>query len=331
MSEHSCPALADLLAEPQDEQVERHLAECSRCRALLAAAPNPVGHLSLDASALSTHNRPTRPDRAGEPGPGTIGRFRAEGSEFALTALILSVAGPLLKVAPIDTDVRAAAEWDLMLPVSVLSYPALAALDAVHEVRREQLLDTRALLDAPLWRWAQKLVENCESGEPVPAEAPVGYPVLSAIDPRLRTRAELGEARKPFWAAAELLGASESFGALIRHRREALEVDITTLEELIEAPGWLDRLEADRLDINGELPTRAMARLMRRLGIRPLRLVLDQLRIAIEAHAEGLSGTTRFARRRTAARRAAVRPEPEERRGIADNYLANLTSALEEL
>lgn len=330
MGDKGCPALVDLFAEPRDPQVERHLARCPRCRALLAADPEALGTLRIDASVLSRLEPPVRP--APPPAePGVLARFGAEDSEFALTVLILSGSGPLLRVAPVGAEIRAATEWDLKLPTEVLSYPAIISIAEVHEIRREQLRDTRVALADDLWAWARRLNELHESGRPVPADAPVGYPVLSQIDPRLRLAGERAEVTEPFWSAAELLGAGESFGASIRHRRESLLVDPAELEELVERPGWFERLESDRLDLNGELPVPALVKLMERLEIRPLALVTDQLRTAIESRAEAPTAPTRFARRRTAARRAgASAAGPAERKQIADRYLANLMAALEE-
>ncbi|HEY2053160.1 MAG TPA: hypothetical protein VGH14_04400 [Solirubrobacterales bacterium] len=329
MSNNGCPALVDLFAEPRDQQVEQHLGACPRCRALLGAAPDSPGQLMIDVSALPSVDPSPWSDPPAE--AGTIARFGAENSDFVLTALILTVSGPLMRVAPVSDEVRSATEWDLKLPAEVLSYIAVAAIAEAHEIRREQLLTTRVALRGHLWDWARKLNELHRLDEPVPADAPVGYPVLSEVDPRLRLARERAEVAEPFWSAAELFGASESFGASIRHRREALSVDAAELEELVERPGWFERLEADRLDLNGELPVPALAKLMRRLEIPPLALVTEQLRTAIESHAEALTAPTRFARRRTAVRRAGSSvPAPAVRRQVADRYLANLMSALEE-
>jgi hypothetical protein len=329
MSDKRCPALVDLFAEPRDSQVERHLARCPRCRALHAAASEPLGPLRVDASSLPRLEAPKRPGPP-PPKPGTIARFGVEDSGLSLTALILAAGGPLLRVAPVSDEVRAATEWDLKLPAEVLSYPAIVSIAEVHEIRREQLLGTRVALADNLWAWVRELGGLHESGASIPADAPVGYPVLSDIDPRLRLARQRAEAIEPFWSAAELLGAGESFGASIRHRREALSVDAAELEELVERPGWFERLEDDRLDLNGELPVATLVKLMKRLEIRPLALLTDQLRTAIESRAEAPTTPTRFARRRTAARRAgASAAGPMERKRIADRYLANLMAALE--
>lgn len=329
MSDRECPALPDLLAESREAQVERHLSSCPRCRVLLAAATDPLAPLTIDASALP-HPEPLRTSDPPSVEPGAIARFGVEGLELSLTALILDIAGPLMSVAPVSAEVRGATEWDLKLPPEILSYPAFAAMGEVREIRREQLLGTRASLVGDLWVWAQRLNRFHETGDPVPSDAPVGYPVLSDLDPRIRLARERAEADELFWSPAELLGASESFGASIRYRREALSVDVGELEDLIEAPGRFERLEADRLDLNSELPVPALAKLMRRLEIPLLDLVADQLRVAIESHVEALTASTRFARRRTGGRRAVSAAKPEERRSAADRYLANLATTIGE-
>ena len=329
MTEQGCPALADLLAEPRPPEVERHLRGCPRCGALAAGSSEPL-ELSLDPSTLPRPEGIARPASPPAAEPGTIARFGAEATETALLALILSQTGPLLRVAPIVEGVGAATEWDLKLPAEILSYAAIVSVGEAREIRREQLLGTRVALPDDLWTWAQTLEDLREGGAAVPAEAPVGYPVLAEIDPRVRLARERADARRPFWSAAELLGAGESFGATVRRRREALALEPAELEELVERPGWFERLESDRLDLYGELPVPALAKLMGRLQIPPLGPVTEQLRTAIESHAEALTGPTRLARRRTSARPARVAAGPQERREIADRYLANLMAALEE-
>lgn len=324
-----CPALADLFADPRGERVERHLLNCPRCAALIAAdagkAEAPAAFLDpripmVEITPFSAP--PASPDR------GIVALFGAEDSDLQLPALILDLKGPLFWVAPISAEVAMASEWDLLLPAATLSYPAMASLAAVHPIRREQLLGARAALDAELWQWAQRLADLHGEGQHAPAEAPVGVPVLSEIDLRLAFHRDWATSQEPFWESAELLGEAETFGALVHRRREQLNVDAAEFAELVERPGWLGRLEDDRLDINGELPTGVLATLMRELQIRPLVAVIEQLRAAIEAQASSAPQHAVFGRRRTSNRRVGSSTQPAERKQIAEVYVRNLLETL---
>lgn len=334
MTDCPCPALADLFADPRDKAVERHMLNCPRCAALVAAG---VAETQASSVAFSDSHMPKveltpQPEPPASPNRRIVALFGAENSDLQLPALILDRKGPLFWVAPISAEVAMATEWDLLLPAAILSYQAMVSIATVRPIRREQLLETRAVLGAELWQWAQRLVDLHNESQHVPAEAPVGVPVLSEIDLRLAFHRDWAASQEPFWEPAELLGEAETFGALVHRRREQLNVDAAELGELVERPGWLGRLEGDRLDINAELPSRALAALMRELQIRPLSAVIEQLRAAIEARASGVPQRTVFARRRTAVRRAdsGASVPPAERKQIAEAYVHNLLEALSE-
>jgi hypothetical protein len=333
MADYLCPALADLFADPRDEGVERHLLSCPRCATLLAVgAAEAQGSVAFSDPHMPKVELTPQPEPPASPDRGTVAFFGAEDSDLQLPALILDCEGPLFWVAPVSAEVAMASEWDLLLPAAVLSYPAMASIAAVHPIRREQLLGMRTALDADLWQWAQRLADLHGESQHVPAEAPVGIPILSEIDLRLAFHRDWAVSQEPFWALAELLGEAETFGALVHRRREQLNVDAAELGELVERPGWLGRLEGDRLDINAELPSRALAALMRELRIRPLGAVIEQLRTAIEAQASGVSQRAVFARRRTAIHRASAGAgaPPAERKQIAEAYVCSLLEVLRE-
>jgi anti-sigma factor RsiW len=332
MTDYLCPALADLFADPREKAVERHLLSCPRCAALVAAgaAETQVSSAAFSDPRIPKVELAPQPEPPASPDRGIVALFSAEDSDLQLPALILDRQGPLLLVAPISAEVAMASEWDLLLPAATLSYPAMASIAGVHPIRREQLLGTRAVLGVELWQWAQRLVELHDESQHVPAEAPVGVPVLSEIDLRLAFHRDWAASQEPFWAPAELLGEAETFGALVHRRREQLNVSAADLGELVERPGWLERLEGDRLNINSELPTQALVALMRELKIRPLGVVIEQLRAAIEARVSGVPQRAVFARRRTTVRRAGANVPPAEREQIAEAYVRNVLKALGE-
>lgn len=328
MSDLSCPALPELLAEPRNESLREHIAGCPRCRVLLAAAAPAAGELEPVAVALSAPALAPRPGLPADTdaAAGMVAIFAADDAEFHLLGLILDREGPRLEIAPIDERVAMATESDFLLDPDLLGYAAMAAISARSEIRIEQLVEVRAELAAESWEWAQRLlaVASGERAEELPAGAPVGVRVLSDLDPRLSYRESRAEFCRPFWLAAEVLGSDRSFGSLVQRRREELGLDSGELAELVEEKGWLACLESGHLDIHARLPVSAAVSLLRSLRIPPLAAVQALLGAAIEATTEDVSQATVLARRRSGSRRRAVAADPEEARRRADVYLGRL-------
>lgn len=328
MSDFSCPGLSELLTEPHAESLRAHVTSCPRCRVMLAETPPAGGGLEPAAAMVARVAPTSQPGLPADTDPsiGMVASFAADDADFHLLGLILDRDGPCLKIAPIDERVAMATESDLLLDSQMLGYPAMAVFSAPSKVRIEQLVEVRAELAGEGWKWAERLLAftYAEGAGGLLAGAPVGVRVLGDLDPRLSYRESRVELRRPFWLAAELLGADRSFGALVQRRREALGLESGQLAELVEEKGWLSRLESGQLDIHARLPVSAAVSLLRSLQIPPLAAVLALLRAAIEATSEDAPQATVLARRRTGSRRRVVAAAPEEARRRADVYLRQL-------
>jgi hypothetical protein len=325
MGKSPCPALSELFATPREDRVADHLAECPRCRVLLGAAEGPPLHLRAPRRLASPSVSP-KVTRVLE--PGVVGLLAVAESEELLPALILESSPPLLHVAPISAQATLATDEDLLLPREVLGYAAFAALGERGSVRGEQLREMPARLPADLWTWADHLLSRV-NGVDLGHEAPVGPPVFSKADPRLRWRSELAEEWEPFWRPAAVLGQAATLGELVHERREAFSVDMSELTELVDRRGWLARLEAGQLDLPAELPVSALATLLRKLQVPPLGAVLALVRTAITgSEVEVAPQGAVLARRRSSLRKASFKATEAERDAIADRYLERLRKAL---
>lgn len=324
MSEHApCPSLADLLSTADTNPALRdHLAACARCRALRAnalAAEPAVDDLATAFPPPTLGGRQIGTLRLGHVCSIAFGDL----DEY-LMAVVLEADDVDATVAPLSDETAMATDWDLLLDAAVLGYPAMAEVSNHGAVLAEQVHEIVAHLPESAVAQLEVLYEAALDSRPAPAGLPTGVPVIADADPRLLFQDSERERVRAFWQPAQLLSQVETFGELVRAERDQRGVDPAELADLLDEPGWLDRLEADELDLDAKLSVRLLLRL------------LDQLKISVHEGTARLVGgavaktcqppagkALQLARRRT-GRRARTGPSREERQATAQRYVETL-------
>ena len=215
ISELDCLSLMELLdlrADRGDIVAAAHLADCPRCRALLATVPDQLRLSEQPATARAAH----RPDasartRGSVPQPriGTGALWRAvpdAGSDFAWVVVIIGRvrdADDRLLVAPVIGAAHLATDADLLLDGSLLGYDAFVDVSNLGVIVADQLIEF--LDDLPTATAAAVVTlyrATLGSGEPPPADLR-GTPVLAVADPRVLAAAGRADALRALWRPAD--------------------------------------------------------------------------------------------------------------------------------
>jgi hypothetical protein len=215
ISELDCLSLMELLdlrADRGDIVAAAHLADCPRCRALLATIPDQLRLPEQPLAARAAH-RPhaSARTRGSVPRPriGTGALWRAvpdPGSDFAWVVVIIGRvrdADDRLLVAPVIGAAPLATDADLLLDASLLGYDAFVDMSNLGVIVTDQLVEfldelptTTATAVVALYR------ATLGSGAPPPADLR-GTPVLEASDPRVLAAAGRADALRALWRPAD--------------------------------------------------------------------------------------------------------------------------------
>lgn len=204
--------LLDLRAGLGDAVVAAHVADCPRCRALLASLPHQLQLPDPPVTARATHHpdaaAPTRPPVARpRVGSGVLWRATPDpGSDVAWVVVIIGRApdgdGRVL-VAPIIGAAHIATDADLLLDASVLGYDAFVDMSNLGVILETQLIEPVAELPSATARAVVALYRATLGSSEPPAADLRGIPVLDATDPRILASAERADALRALWRSTD--------------------------------------------------------------------------------------------------------------------------------
>lgn len=151
---YACASLLELeelhlgLQRP-DEEIERHVASCRRCRALLATigeSPRTEDLEEVRAAPEAAKAQSARRAVPDDVGVRTGALWRAAAGADADFAWVVAIIGrnpdnpDALLVAPVASEPQLGTEKDLLLEPALLGYPAFLDMTNLGSVLREQLL-----------------------------------------------------------------------------------------------------------------------------------------------------------------------------------------------
>ncbi|MGI8411620.1 MAG: hypothetical protein ACR2LV_02850 [Solirubrobacteraceae bacterium] len=206
-----------------------------------------------------------------------------------LPAVVRRMSEDALTVVPVSGDVHLATEWDLLLAPELLGYPAMAQVWNFGTALPEQIAEIAAVLGERERAGLDALAQVARGAGVFPDGLPVGPPTLDDGDPRLLHQDDQASLAYRFWQPALALAGAETLGQLVHHRREELGVTVSQLESVVDASGWLDALESDRLDLRRALPAGALAAVLRGLRVGASRRLARIATWTIEAQAPTLA------------------------------------------
>lgn len=222
--------------------------------------------------------------------PGTVTLVGGPAAGALMPVIAVALRDDTVTVVPVSHEINRATEWDLLLDADVLGYPAIAQAWNFGSVLAEQCREVFTVVDPEVYTGLQRLFAAAVAGEGVPANLPVGAPVLTADDPRLLSQDADAEVAHRFWEPALTLAGAATLGELVRHRREELAKADAELRHLSGDCGWLPAFERDELDLRRALPARTLGALLRALGLRTSARLRAIARTTVEA------GSPSFAR-----------------------------------
>lgn len=200
--------------------------------------------------------------------PGAIGLFSVDESAGLLPVVVLALNEDTASVVPLSAAVQYASEWDLKLDTEILGYPAMAEVWNYGLALPEQCHEVVGHLPGNVLTALVQLSRAARLGGPVPNGVRLGPPVLDEADPRLRFQDSEADLAHALWEPALALAGAATFGELVRHRREELQLAPTELEASGGAAGWLDSVERDAVDLRLALPAQRLVGVLRRLQLR---------------------------------------------------------------
>ena len=243
------------------------------------------------------------------PADGEIWRIRHphETDAELVLAVITATSVDAATVVPLSSTVEEATEWDLVLPIATLGYPAIVQPRLAGTLAPERLERRLSALMPESRRDLQLMLAAADAGRGIPPDhLPVGPWVLSENDQRLaaRTRAAQHLAAYLTLVHADPVSEWRSLGSILVRGSRATGIELATA---LEEPRWASRLQADELNPIAMLPARKMAQLLRTLRVDWTERVRDATyRLAQKFASTDISSGTVFARRQgTRARRGA--------------------------
>ncbi len=333
----NCPSVFELTStEVLPPQVIAHLNACDRCRAIRAAweASEDVGpDLELGAGVALEWPHAVYAAIDGEPIPGALHAVWGDEDGQLLVAAVVEINDREALVVPVSDRPELAGDWDLLLEGDEATpYPAMLEVWNHIRVLREQLMEQVALLDENRRESLRPAFVSFMTGEDLPAGLRQGPPMLSELDPRFRFRDSESARVRLFTEPWRVLFAGDTFGGVVRNRREERELGLADLgEELDIPPASLDRLEHDGEDLDAQLPRNRLIRLIKRLGLPTAARLTDLVHQAAmdNAREPPPQNAMALARRKGVGTRRPELPE-DTRREIADRYVSGLLEALRE-
>jgi hypothetical protein len=318
----TCPSLADLAAPAAATMLADHLADCARCRALLA-------RLERSEEELALTPRPQPPTTAGDtPRAGSVWSFWAPETDKYLVGAVLSAVAVEILVVPLLVETHWATENDIELPMDTLGYPALAPIWAADHVLAEQAVEPLNMLSERDLRSLSDGYEAIYSGRAL--ADPAGPIVLGPEDPRIVAHAAIADDLRAYFAPWSELQGSEELGPVLHARREDAGIELEEWSENLDiAPATWTRFESAELDPHAEIPTAAIAKAIRFLKLVASERIVGLAHASVEAHHAGRAipqGAAMARRRRGVSSRPSR--DPEMARAAADSYAAALREEL---
>jgi hypothetical protein len=238
-------------------------------------------------------------------------------------AVITAIGADAVTVVPLSSTVEQATEWDLVLPIATLGYPAIVQARLAGTVAPERLERRLSALMPESRRDLQQLLATADAGRGIPPEhLPVGPWVLSEHDPRLAARTHTARQLAAYLTLLhdDPISEWQSLGSILTRGSRATGIELATV---LEQPRWADRLQADQLNPFAMLPARKMAQLLHTLRVGWTERVRNAMYRLAEKFATNdiPSGTVLARRQGTRARRAAAARSRQPAADKASEYV----------
>lgn len=246
-------------------------------------------------------------------------------------AVITAISGDTATVVPLSTTVNHATEWDLVLPIATLGYPAIVQAKLAGTLAPDRLERRLSALMPESRRDLDQLLSATDAGKPIPPEPlPVGPWVLSENDPRLTARTRAAGRLGDYLTLVHDDPISEwrSLGSILVRGSRATGIDLASV---LDEPRWAGRLQADQLNPFAMLPARKMAQLLKTLRIGWTERVRDATyRLAFRYASSDIPRGTVFGRRQgtRAPRRAAAASSCQAETDKASEYVKDVEREL---
>jgi hypothetical protein len=347
--------LAAYRAGQGDQKAEEHLADCARCRALLASLPDmeppPEPNESGVIPRLAAREIPKRP---AELTTGQIWTAVPENqSDVREVVVVLARQAAvdneeLVLIAPVDTCLDNATSTDLIVDRSPLGYRHLVSVGLQGPMLTDQLERYLGRLERPERQALADIYSQLfGAGEGTSAGA-IGLSLTGAEDPRASARAARAEELRPLFAPADrLLGQEDeplTFGALLAGVIESAEWDRPSVLTATGVSGAsLDRMLEDRLDLTDRSDVADVRRVINLVQLEDwrdpvshsLRRSPGGLRVATGGEpaiaARSFAGVSDAERERDLMRdQTGVDKSPEARERATESYLAELEKELDD-
>lgn len=358
MGIHDCLSMLELVAYRAGEgghDAEEHLADCARCRALLAGLPeleppSEAGERDV-IPRLAARELPERP---AELRTGQIWTAVPENQPDVREVVVVlarqsAVDGQgLVLIAPVDTCLDNATSTDLIADGSPLGYRHLVSVGLQGTVLTDQLESYLGRLER---RERQALADIYSklfgAGEGTAAGA-TGLPLTGPEDPRASARVGRVEELRPLFAPADrLLGQEDeplTFGAILAGVIESDEWDRPSVLTATGVGGAsLDRMLEDRLDLTDRSDVADVRQLIKVIQLEDwrdpvfhsLRLSPGGLRVATGGEpaiaARSFAGVSDAERERDLMRdQTRIDESPGAREHAIESYLAALEKELDD-
>jgi hypothetical protein len=353
-----CPSLEELtdFTNTGDEAIERHVASCRRCRALLRLLGELEGIAEgeLTPRELPEAELPRRETPAGEIAFGEVCIIDTDfNGGSLLVGVVLDRPTPeTIEVAPVSMETTNASDWDLLLASDngVLGYPAMVEVWNHGTILSDQVAERLGLLVVDGQHRLNAMYDALLADEAPPADVPRGVALRADEDPRAIFQEEEAERVRPFWQPAARLFAERApetaatVGVLLG---QWLEREGYDAPDFAKELGWPKEdvvlVCTDQFDPQA-FPSDRLAEAFRRTDIRSDEIETGLWQTIQPHHFE--FGTTvieeRAAFRRTARRRgaersawvqrgaAAVSLPPQERERRRRQYINEVIEAVEE-
>lgn len=215
-----------------------------------------------------------------------------------ILAVITAISTDIANVVPLASNIEQATEWDLVLPIATLGYPAVVQTRLAGTVAPERLERRLSALMPESRRDLHQLLTAADAGHAIPPEhLPVGPWVLSENDPRLAARIRVAERLTAYVTLIhdDPISEWQSLGSILARGSRATGIDLSTL---LDDPDAARRMEADLLNPFAALPAPKMAHLLQTLRISWTERVREAtFRLAAQYGAGDISRNLVFARR----------------------------------
>jgi hypothetical protein len=332
----SCPSIYELTGSSVlPPQLASHVDGCPRCRALREAWDgDDVIDERLDADSFPDVEWPhsANNDIDAGPAPGALHAMWGPETGELLIAAILEVDHREALVIPLSPEIRFAGEWDVSLN-GQMPYQAMLEVWNHSRVLREQIMEQIGQLTDGLVVLLNQAFKAFTSSGELPPGLSQGPKLLTEQDPRHRFReAETGRVRM-FSEPWRVLFATQTFGGVVRIRREEYELDLAELSQDVDlSQSSLGRMEQGVEDLVAQVARTKLERLIKRLRLPASVRLHELIHQAAFDNAREPPPQLKLARARRRRGVRTGRPAlPQElRQAMADQYVHGLLERLGE-